>query len=43
MLYNTTQQEFPATLLASTFGHHKVELFEVEDQQVKKAPKISFS
>ncbi len=43
MLYNTTQQEFPATLLASTFGHHPVELFQVEDQQVKKAPKISFS
>lgn len=43
MLYNTTQQEFPAALLASTFGHHSVELFQVEDQQVKKAPKISFS
>jgi LemA protein len=43
MLYNITQQEFPAVLLASTFGHHPVELFQVEDQQVKKAPKISFS
>lgn len=43
MLYNTTQQEFPAVLLASTFGHHPVELFQVEDQQVKKAPKVSFS
>lgn len=43
MLYNTTQQQFPAVLLASTFGHHPVELFQVEDQQVKKAPKISFS
>jgi LemA protein len=43
MLYNTTQQEFPAVLLASTFGHHAVELFQVEDQQVKKAPKVSFS
>lgn len=43
MLYNTTQQEFPAVLFATTFGHHKVELFEVEDQQVKKAPKVSFS
>jgi LemA protein len=43
MRYNTTQQEFPAVLLAATFGHHPVELFQVEDQQVKKAPKISFS
>ncbi len=43
MLYNTTQQEFPASLLAGTFGHHAVELFQVEDQAVKKAPKISFS
>lgn len=43
MLYNTTQQEFPAVILAKTFGHHIVELFQVEDQQVKKAPKVSFS
>jgi len=43
MLYNTAQQEFPTVLFASTFGHHKVELFQVEDQEVKKAPKISFS
>lgn len=43
MMYNTTQQEFPAVLFASTFGHHPVELFQVDDQQAKKAPKISFS
>lgn len=43
MLYNTTQQEFPAVLLAGTLGHHPVELFQVEDQQVKKAPKVTFS
>jgi LemA protein len=43
MQYNITQQEFPATLIAPTFGHHPVELFEVEDQQVKKAPKVTFS
>lgn len=43
LLYNTTQQQFPAVMLASTFGHHPVELFQVEDQQVKKAPKVSFS
>ena len=43
MFYNTSQQQFPAALLASTFGHHPVELFQVEDQQVKKAPKVSFT
>jgi LemA protein len=43
MLYNTAQQTFPATLIASTFGHHVVELFQVDDQEIKKAPKISFS
>ena len=43
MIYNTTQQTFPTVLLATTFGHHAVELFQVEDQQIKKAPKISFS
>jgi len=43
MTYNTAQQEFPAVLVASALGHHIVELFQVEDQQVKKAPKVSFS
>lgn len=43
MYYNTSQQQFPAALVASTFGHHPVELFQVDDEQVKKAPKVSFS
>ncbi len=43
MRYNITQQQFPAVLLTGAFGHHPVELFQVEDQQVKKAPKVSFS
>lgn len=43
MIYNTSQQEFPAVLLASMFGHHPVELFQVDDQQVKQAPKVTFS
>lgn len=43
MLYNTTQQEFPAVIVAGALGHHPVDLFQVEDQQVKKAPKVSFS
>lgn len=43
MLYNTSQQQFPAVFFASIFGHHPVDLFEVEDQEVKKAPKVSFN
>jgi LemA protein len=43
MLYNTSQQQFPAVLFASMFGHHPVDLFQIEDQEVKKAPKVSFN
>lgn len=43
MLYNTTQQEFPAMIFASMFGHHPAELFQVDDPQAKKAPKVSFN
>lgn len=42
MFYNTSQQEFPASLIAGAFGHHPVELFEVQDTQAKVAPKVSF-
>lgn len=42
MFYNTAQQQFPAALFASTFGHHPVDLFQVENSDVKKAPKVSF-
>lgn len=43
MLYNTSQQEFPAVLFANMFGHHPVDLFVVDDPEAKKAPKVSFS
>lgn len=42
MFYNTTQQTFPTVLIASALGHHPAELFETEDQQARKAPKVSF-
>lgn len=42
MLYNTSQQEFPAVLFAATFGHHAVEQYEVEAPEAKKAVKVSF-
>lgn len=43
MLYNTSQQQFPTVLLAATFGHHPVELFQIDDTQARKAPKVSFT
>ena len=42
MVYNTAQQVFPNVLLAGIFGHHAVELYEVEDANAKKAVKVAF-
>jgi LemA protein len=42
MNYNVSQQRFPAALLAGMFGHHIADLYEVENAEVKKAPKVSF-
>lgn len=42
MSYNTAQQEFPATLVASTFGHHPADLYEVSKPEAKEAVKVSF-
>lgn len=43
MLYNTSQQEFPAVMVARMLGHHTVESFQVDDPAAKKAPKVSFN
>lgn len=43
MFYNTKQQEFPTVLVASMLGHHPVELFQIDNQEAKKAPKVNFS
>lgn len=42
LAYNNAQQQFPAVLVASTFGHHPAELFEVEQPEARKAVKVSF-
>lgn len=42
MIYNTAQQVFPAVLVASSFGHRPVDLYEVADQDAKKSVKVSF-
>ena len=40
--YNTAQQVFPATLIASVFGHHPADLYNVEAPEAKQAVKVSF-
>lgn len=43
MSYNIAQETFPNNLFASVFGHHPAEAYQVEDEKVRSAPKISFS
>jgi len=42
MNYNTAQQVFPTVLVASAFGHHPAELYEVQDTEARKAVKVAF-
>ena len=42
MAYNTAQQVFPAVMIASAFGHHPADLYEVQDADARKAVKVSF-
>lgn len=42
LAYNNAQQQFPAVLLASAFGHKEAGLFEISDAEAKKAVKVSF-
>ncbi|MEI8125315.1 MAG: LemA family protein [Parachlamydiaceae bacterium] len=42
MSYNTAQQVFPAVLIAASFGHHAADLYEVQDQESRKALKVTF-
>lgn len=42
LMYNTSQQVFPTNLVSRTFGHHPVDLFEVDTQEAKKGVKVSF-
>jgi LemA protein len=40
---NTRVESFPSNLVASTFGFHKEEYFEVEDEAARTAPTVDFS
>ncbi|MEJ2108613.1 MAG: LemA family protein [Acidobacteriota bacterium] len=43
MVYNTRREIFPDRIIASTFNFQAAELFEVKDDAVREAPKVSFS
>jgi LemA protein len=40
--YNTKREQFPASVLAGTFGFQPAELFEVESQKEREAPQVKF-
>ena len=40
--YNTAQQSFPGVLLASTFGHHPADQYQVTTPEAKEAPRVRF-
>ena len=39
--YNTAQQKVPAVFVASLFGHHLADLYEIEEEGAKKAVRVS--
>lgn len=43
LAYNTSQQQFPAVLVAGALGHHPVDMFIIQDEKAKQAPKVSFT
>ena len=40
---NTRVESFPSNLVASMFGFHQAEYFEVEDEAVRSAPTVDFT
>ena len=43
--YNTATQQFPAVLIANSFGFGKEEFFELDEEEsvaVQKAPEVKF-
>ena len=43
MNYNTRREVFPAVLFAGMFGFGEATLFELEEQEQREAPKVSFT
>ncbi len=42
MTYNTKQQQFPTLIVARPFGHHPVDLYQVEKPEAKEPVKVKF-
>lgn len=42
-LYNTEQQQIPASFFAASFGHKPAELYTVEEAEARKGVKVKFS
>ena len=42
MLYNTARETFPNVIFAGTFNFQAADLFEIEEEQQREAPKVSF-
>ena len=40
--YNTRREQFPAVMIAGSFGFNEAELFEIEVAQEREAPKVKF-
>ena len=40
--YNTQRESFPSNIIAGSFKFREAELFEVKEEKVKEAPKVSF-
>ena len=43
MTYNTRREQFPAVIFAGMFNFSEAQLFEIQDESEKVAPKVSFS
>ena len=43
MTYNTTRETFPNVIFAGMFGFVAAQLFQIEDQAQREAPKVSFA
>ncbi len=42
MTYNTAREQFPNNLIAGAFNFQEAELFEVESEETREAPDVSF-
>jgi LemA protein len=43
MVYNTNRETFPNNIVAGMFNFMEAQLFEIEDEGEREAPKVSFS